>query len=65
MSKEGVRPKMKRDVLKRETREEDETGKGDTGKQTKGKKIKGKNCSYNLFFGGAESNGKEELSGKR
>lgn len=45
MSKEGVRPNMKRDVLKRGTREEDETGKGDTGKQTKGKKIKGKNCS--------------------
>lgn len=45
MSEEGIRPKMKRDVLKRGTREEDETGKGDTRKQTKGKKIKGKNCS--------------------
>lgn len=64
MSKEGVRPKMKRDVLKRETREEDETGKGDTGKQTKGKKIKGKNCSYNLFLGGRKAMGKRNYREK-
>ena len=67
MSEEGIRPKMKRDGLKRETREEDETGKRDTGKQTKGKKLTGKtvHISFIIFWWGAESNGKEELSGKK
>lgn len=67
MSEEGIRPKMKRDVLKKGTREEDETGKGDTRKQTKGKKIKGKNCSYKLYFflGGRKAMGKKNYREKR
>ena len=67
MSEEGIRPKMKRDVLKKENKRRRRDRKGRHRKTDERKKIKGKNCTYKLYYFlvGAESNGKEELSGKK